>query len=82
MDFGPWVHSADSLRAIEIKMDNSALIKTKGYTDSNLCHASEIGWLTTTPAGRCRKHGLRHGGSSNSGEVRFLGLWCTVFGED
>jgi hypothetical protein len=57
-------------------------MKMKGYTTSNLGRASEIGWLTTTPAGRRRERRLRCGGGSNSGEVRFLGLWCTVFNED
>jgi hypothetical protein len=57
-------------------------MKMKGYAAFNLGRASEIGWLTATLLGwRCRC-GLRQGGGSNSGEVWFLGLRCTVFGED
>jgi hypothetical protein len=82
MDFGPWVHNADSQRVGEIKMDNLDLMKTKGYSASNLGRASEIGRLMATPAGQRREHGLRRGSGSNSGEVQFLGLWCTIFGED
>jgi hypothetical protein len=35
MGFGARVHSTDSLKAIEIKMKNSDLMKMKGYLYSN-----------------------------------------------
>jgi hypothetical protein len=82
VDFGPQLHNADSLRAIEINMDSSNLMKTKVYAASNLGRASEIGWLMATPARRQLERRLQRGGSSNSGEVWFLGLWCIVFSED
>jgi hypothetical protein len=35
MSFGPQVHNADSLRAVRFKMNNSDLMKMKGYLYSN-----------------------------------------------
>jgi hypothetical protein len=35
MGFGPWVHSADSLRVIGFKMNTSDLMKMKGCLYSN-----------------------------------------------
>jgi hypothetical protein len=35
MGFGPRVHNVDSLRVVGFKMNNSYLMKTKGYLYSN-----------------------------------------------
>jgi hypothetical protein len=36
MDSNPQVHNTDSISVIEIKMNGLDLMKTKGYTRSNL----------------------------------------------